>query len=812
MTQPLFFTPRYEDLADTSVKLAAEATLSEDPNQWPSDVLQELYKQVPYIADFEPHIQMERVDAERAFGFGAAEISNKTDAPRGVNPRQAMAAGIKKIRVPIVIKSGKLQPMDIMVTEDNKMLPLTESRLRQALFRPQSFDVTGKSPGDQSLIGQLYPPYRQNYGFGGGGVAMTTGMGKESSALEQYLTRKAQEKVAFSVTPEGHAFDAEVAAIKRDAAERLMALSQKHKGFGHRKPDGSTQMGSLGKNLRGFTPPADGILGLPADHRHWAAVEKAHRAGKNVYNPFAGMLTPTDSEVGGSALQYGRIDPDRAKNKKEGKEKKSSVLEAILPTISPVDYNRFKQKVAQADIRQAFEANADAAVDALSLLARGIPMNKTAAVLASMVHPSVVQIRSNNDGRYTVKTASHKCWAPREFVVTRDHVVRDYGEKVAYDVDISGSVTVAEDADAEEVVGPEEPRFEVITESGNYVVKTPEGDLKEACVIPNLIDTNGLIAPIAIAVCDGAVAVQSQVCGISMGGPCELEPAEVGGYGFFFEVLPSGQVQATVPLEIKGSTEVTGESRTYIAETFDGRPIDVSVQPNLKRVVSTGNKLLIPEHFEWTSLGDYGSVALCSSPEELDKQAAAQRSFASVWVRSDGQGTFSFVGTPLDKLASAERSFLSLPDALFLLSALGVEQGYGISKLGHAVAMLEPTQIRVGRVIVPEAELRKQAAVAAAETLSHLPYLRKDLTKEAAFLPDPSAVDTVLSLQFLNPENLLVFVSYLPQLDETQQKLCEMLLASRLGLKEVPSSALEKVVRALEEVIEGLRVLAFQHA
>ena len=75
---------------------------------------------------------------------------------------------------------------------------------------------------------------------------------------------------------------------------------------------------------------------------------------------------------------------------------------------------------------------------------------------------------------------------------------------------------------------------------------------------------------------------------------------------------------------------------------------------------------------------------------------------------------------------------------------------------------------------------------------------------------DPTAVDTVLSLGFVNPENIMSFVSYLPTIDDAQTKMCELLLAARLGLQDVPTTALERAVRSTEEAIEGLKIIAFQ--
>jgi hypothetical protein len=68
----------------------------------------------------------------------------------------------------------------------------------------------------------------------------------------------------------------------------------------------------------------------------------------------------------------------------------------------------------------------------------------------------------------------------------------------------------------------------------------------------------------------------------------------------------------------------------------------------------------------------------------------------------------------------------------------------------------------------------------------------------------------VLSLGFINPQNIMTFVSYLPELDASQERLCELLVAARLGLTDVPTSPLEKAIKAVEEVLEGLKVLAFQ--
>ncbi|MEE8385918.1 MAG: hypothetical protein V3S01_08375, partial [Dehalococcoidia bacterium] len=169
-------------------KIAAGVDMPEDPNQWPQEVLQQLFKQAPFLSDFSPNVTMDKVDAEKGYGFGHVTITQKSEVQQQQGPGEASkAAGMREIRIPIVIKQTKMCPLDLLVTDDSSMMPLTESRLRQAIFRPQAFDVTSKTPGDQSLTGQLYPPHRQNYGMGGNASVSSVDMGKTSSVLEAIL-------------------------------------------------------------------------------------------------------------------------------------------------------------------------------------------------------------------------------------------------------------------------------------------------------------------------------------------------------------------------------------------------------------------------------------------------------------------------------------------------------------------------------------------------------------------------------------------------------------------------------------------------
>lgn len=695
-TQPLFFEPNV-----TFEKSAAEVMLPEDPNQWPNELMQELYKQVPYVADFEPHVTMDRVDAEKGYGLGHVEVQNKTEIQHGADEAGKASAGVKSVRIPVIIKDRKLQPLDLIVNEDSTVVPLTEPRLRAAIFRPQVFDITGRGPGDMSMIGQLYPPYRQNYGFGGGGATMSVGMGKEGTA----------EAVGS-------------AAMCRKCGKEKCAC---------------------------------------------------------------GMKT-------------------------------ASLLAAIMPTVNERDYNAFFQKVSSDRGLQAQLGANGACADALKCLASYEPAGarKLAAAALERIVPSVVQLRKEAEG-YSLKTASHACWLPKTELLNRGDAVRMLGTKVVLAADQTGAATMAlgEGVQEEKQQNPEEDKPAPVTQFGIYKVQDKNGQELIGYVFPNLIDIDGKSLPIALFTNGSAKAVQGDIAGINVGGGASLFEGPPRGTGCFYHLLSNGRAQATVPMTLKASTEMPGQGAiTLHGETYDGSPVQVSVQPNIQECTYVDGTLLIPDTYAWLPLDTAQDTQLVETPDGWNAPQVAKEALATVELRHGGEGTFTVSGFPVDKLASEERQFMNLDETLFLLAGLGANLQYAQEKIGEAAAWSRPVQVRVGRYIKTAADVMSESMSKAASTVSSfervLPVLRKDLLKEAAVIPDPSAVDTVLSLGFLNPENLGTFIAYLPTLDDAQKKLCELLLASRLGMREVATGALEKAIRSTEEAIEGLKVLAFQ--
>lgn len=825
MTMDLFIEPTPVE------KTAAEVALSEDPNGWPNEIMQELYKQVPYVSDFEPTVIMDRVDAERGYGFGHVEVMNKSEVQRGASPEGMEAAGIRQVRIPVVVREHMLQPLDVLVTDDSKMLPLTEMRLRQAVFRPQAFDITGRTPGDMSMIGQLYPPYRQNYGFGGGGATMSVGMGKESAKLAAMRERLKEAAAKSEVHHElkGHARSLLGGAAGGAAATAAMdALARKKVDF---STLGKAGLGAAGGGLvAGLADLASGGWKdlKKADRRderaerlrkvavsyQWVMDKARSGAAKASPSRLKGFADKMDAAATRNFKLHNQRGSDLARAAERTVEhtKKASLLETILPTVNEADYIAFFDELKDPGLQAAYIKNAHATAPALSKLASCVPVTaeKTASALPDLIRPTVAQVRRGDDG-YVLKTASHKFWAPLYQNLDRGELVRRFGEKVALATDMNGAVTMVEGA--QDAVDPEADRPELVHDFGLYKVQDSEGRELVGFVLPNLIDLDGAALPLALFTNGSQAAIQGEIAGVRSGEGTSLPSADApSGNGCFYRVLPNGKAQATVPMNIQGGLGEGETGASLLAETFDGRQVELHLgQPNLERITEGPNgDVLVPAAMKWLPLGAADEVELVSDPTLFGKAEEAKEAAIAIEIRAGGLDNFSLSGMLTDKLASAEKDFLSTDDVLFVLGGFGIDPAAAIPKLAQSYGQSRPERVYASRIIKHASEQVKEAHTRGAEALEKLPNLKQNLVKEAASIPDPMAVDTVLSLGFINPENLTSFVASLPKIEEAQNKLCEILMAARLGLQEVPTSPLERAIHAVEEVIEGLKVLAFQ--
>jgi hypothetical protein len=185
-------------------------------------------------------------------------------------------------------------------------------------------------------------------------------------------------------------------------------------------------------------------------------------------------------------------------------------------------------------------------------------------------------------------------------------------------------------------------------------------------------------------------------------------------------------------------------------------------------------------------------------------KAKQEKTAATLWFN----GGFNIDGgCGLHKLAGELKYDMSPVEAEFMLGLLGVDGHLAKQKVAEA-RRKGSVKLAGLKTIKLASERYAEAVKTASAALSRMPNLRRDLSKEAAALQDQGTVNNLLALNFINPENVSTFVDYLPELEQTSEKLSEMLLYSYLGMNELPEGALSSSLRSVEDVISGLKNLS----
>lgn len=688
-----------QDLKPTFEKLAMPVKLSDNTDNWQREIASEVFKQLPYLADFSVNVILDRVDPQRGYAFGSAEVTNQTDAPIADQPEGA-------VHIPIIVKDRLMQPLDVML-DGKKALPLNERRLREKLMRTASFETSTRKPTDQGMVDQLYPPMRTNYGYGN---AVATGVGVG--------------------------------------------------GFG----------------------------------------------------------------------------------------KQASLCEAIASTISERDYDNVLSKLAEVETSLLVRRN-PAFVDMLAKIATAeyTSTEKTAAALVRSIKPTVVQFTKLASGYFKVKWAAAGAFAPQEMQAGPAQAGAMAGQDLSQ---MQPGQTMTVTTQRAQKQGLDEPDGTLIKEFGDYAVKNADtGETLIGTVLP-VVDFQ--MQPLELFVfTDGAghYATQDEIVGVRQEGPggMALQPQEEApppgaappqdpaaaqggmpqvapdagmpkmaaavpqGDGVFV-YMPEGGAKpfSTPPITVESMTQGPDGTPQIMAHDLFGAQLTLIQTPGLLAFepLDEDGTIAIPDDMQWVPL--QGEAVHLDKGDSVDAPAAAKGLPNQVDVMSTGQGETSLDGMPMAKVARDQRSFLGTPDATFMLCAMGLTQDEAHAVIKEAESRKDHRVKLAGlNPITPLAYVHREMEKRATALLQQFDYgfWKRDLVKEAAALEDSETADKVLAMNFINPENLSIFASYLPDLDGTSEKLAEMLLASRLGMNEVSDGAAERAMKNMEEVIGGLRSL-----
>jgi hypothetical protein len=737
------------------------ARLSEAPENWPQELQSEMLKQLPFLSDYELSVTLDRVDSARGFGFGYADISNKTERPELEHPE----TGLPHIRIPVVIHERGVKPFSIFL-DGEKVIPLTEDRIREALFNPATFDLSTIQPRDPSLIEPFMPPHRSGIGMGG-----------EYKMASAKQDNHEGAKKALSGAVLGAGLGSAIADAKvRGVSGEITAKVLKDRFGGSTTIEGYEHL----KNL-------------------------VHKEGLKKY-------LPKHMAIGGGVGLAAGLAAHHLNKKKK---KHASVLAAIAPTIRESDAQAFVEKVASDyDLQSAIRhmGMEKLLIDVFENTKRASAEDRMLALMDSIT-PTCMTFQKLPGGDFLVKSANVHAFIQKHAegeVVPGQEAAQAIGPQNAQAMQPGQTATAT--ANPVEQPQMQEPtalssRARVIEEFGQYKVQDMMGNQLMGHVFPEMLAWDGSFGPQKVALfTNGSVyAMQDAVAGELVGKGTNLPSETPRGDGVFYSIRSDGEAVATMPVTVASAMMGPDQIKRFSCSDSFGNQFQILLTPGMKSPQRVSDaEYALPDDWRFMRLNE--QTQLVPDPTQMNKSAAARDIGSSVTVFWNGAYNLEG-GCGLPKIAQSLRYDLDPVSAEFMLGVLGVDGSTAKQKLAEC---RKKGSIKLAglHTIQPISERFSTAEKTASAIMEALPDLRRDLIKEAAQTGDADTADSLLALNFINPENLATFVSLIPQLQETGEKLAEMLLMSYLGQQELPEEPIDRAMKNLEQVIAGLKAVA----
>jgi hypothetical protein len=460
---------------------------------------------------------------------------------------------------------------------------------------------------------------------------------------------------------------------------------------------------------------------------------------------------------------------------------------------------------------------------ALKLLADPAGLAKHAVdlneVVGSLYPAQVVQLGySEVSDRYSVKTANREVGHLSQKWMERGEFLKFAGSELTKRVDTEGTLTIAEkNPEVVVIEGPNGDGLEVCDRSGYYAVYTKaRGRTMTGWVVPGLMDGKGNKLPLALYTDGKSYAVQDQIAvgNNRSGDRIDMPNAAPRGTGCFWYSTENygDRIRATVPLEVQGASRNEDGSTTYMCRDLMGGDLKITLSYGAQGVVAIpgANELIMPHSTGFAPLGEEVeliNVGALRDKGNMLKGAALDPVAARITVAAHGDSyTLRFAGDAA-KLASLYGGReLGTDEAAFALCLAGHDGPGAFSALAQADAR---GTFSVRAADIGSLDLSGHYKAAAAK-VADVHGLRRNLLKEAAALPDVMSVDAVLSLGFINTDNVGLYIARLPYLEKALTMICEMVLASRVGLSEIPEAAASRAAKSVDEVVMGLKSLALR--
>lgn len=775
--------------------------LSENVDNWPQELTSELLKQLPFLSDYELNVNLAKVEPQRGFAFGYADVANKTERPEV----EHTDAGLPHIRIPLVIQERAVKPFSIFL-DGEKVLPLNEERIREILFNPGTFDLSTSQPRDPSLVEPLMPPQRSGMGQGGEYKQASAGMSK-TAAMQTVAKYYGDGGLSEIVDM----WMAEFTRLNSKPIETFEKEAMVKEAFNHiSKPqwDAIYKSDSIQK-----------IVGKHGTVAHPEVTNKVYEMASKTFgfHPKVYSKTPEMKAVEQKAKEVGKASgapkpaTKPATPKPAGQQKTASLLHAIAPTIREKDRDAFIDRVASDPTLQAGFSRSGIGgtlievMDQTKYASTGEMMER----LADRIEPTAVTMQKLPGGDFLIKSANTGAFSPQQAqgeVVPGAEAAEAMGQEQAQAMQPGQVATAVAEPVEETSLYPSNEK--VCDEFGEWLVQDAMGNRILGWVFPQTLSWDGEFSPqpIALFTNGSAYALQDAIAGELVGKGVTFPSDVPRGDGVFYST-EGGKAVCTAPITIGSASMGPDGASAFMGQDLFGNPISVHLAEGLGQPTRVSDtEYALPKTWKFMRLNN--QTQLAEDPSQMNKAASVREMASGITLHYNGSFNLDG-GCGLNKLAHSFRYDLDPVTTEFMLGVLGVEGPRAKQKMAEA-RRKGVVKLAGLKSITLLSERFSESTKTASALILKMPNLRRDLTKEAAAMDDESTVDNLLALNFINPENLGIFVSYMPDLEETAEKLAEMLLSSYLGMKQLPEGAIERGMKNLEEVLSSLK--AVQHA
>lgn len=493
--------------------------------------------------------------------------------------------------------------------------------------------------------------------------------------------------------------------------------------------------------------------------------------------------------------------------------KQASLCETIAGTINKEDFSRFNRAFEDVNVKRMIEKSASVQIALHALTSKPIYEHRTkTASFTRAPGFDVIQIKPSGYG-YLVKTSqAPEGMAPQEQQMSAEQAqAAGVPPEAMQAADQQGAATMTQvQAQPDPMAEQAQPAMTF----GTYkVTNAANGRQVVGFVIPGLFDPmQGQPTQMSLFTTGNSYALQPQIMGVMTGISFNLPEANPPrGMGVFYKTDGKTLI-ATVPYTI--ISEVTVEGKVYYSvQDSQGAQLQMVMSDGLQRPVAASEmEIAMPADYKFLPLDNPIQLA---GGEEMMKAAQAAAWDTMIEIRA-WPGGCKLGGPVFEKLGSGEHDWA---DGLFWLAASGLQQNIALPMLEKAAHTGEVVRLfglqPLSSVEEVEAQATKEASIQY-NNLSKLLPKKVNLLKEAAALTmdkeasamlGTATVDSILALNFLNPENVVRYAEHIPQLKESAEKLAELVLATQLGLSNISKEAAVRSMFALETVVEGLMTL-----